>query len=181
MRLLSLFIALLLILPASAAIVKRSGTGHALTKAMTLSESLDLAGIIFKGKFIDSEIIQEGKTDVRVLKFSVLDPIKGVSSDKLVLKEWAQMQTAFSTGEIEAGRPYIFMFYSPSSKGLTSLIGEEQGYIDVGDEQPRFSKRMLRHERKVYAGITGALRGLGHKKASEIKSYTEFRNLAKSN
>jgi hypothetical protein len=179
MRFLSLVLVLLLVSPVTAAIVKRSGTGHAITKATTLDESIEAAGIIFKGEFKESKVV----ANARLLKFKVLDPIRGVSGKEIILKEWAQVASPFTTEEVEAGKPYVFFFYSPSSKGLTSLIGEEQGYVDVSDEdKPVFAKRMLKYERRHYSGAYGLLsriKTLGRKpaKASEIKSYTELRGV----
>ncbi len=166
-----------------AEVVKRNGTGHALTKATSLDESINQAGIIFKGKFIESKIVANGKINARLLKFKVLDPIRGVSSQEIILKEWAQVASPFTTNEIEAGKPYVFFFYSPSSKGFTSLIGEEQGYVDISDESnPVFAQRMINYERRRYSGASGLLqriKSLGRKpaRANEIKSYKDLRGL----
>ncbi len=185
MRLFSLvFLTIFLLLPVSANIVKLNGTGHAMTKALTLDDAINSAGIIFKGEFRDSKIVTEGKTNVRLLKFKVIEPLRGVSGKEIIIKEWAQVASPFTTKEVEEGKPYVFMFYAPSAKGLSSLIGEEQGYIDLGDddETPKFAKRMLNYEKRSYSGISGlarSIKSLGRKtpKASEIKSYTDLRGV----
>lgn len=170
--------------PVAAEVVKLSGTGHAITKALTLDDAINSAGMIFKGKFIDSKVLRERETDVRLLWFDVIEGLRGVTGKQIIIKEWAQMQSAFSTGEVEAGKPYVFMFYAPSERGFSSLIGEEQGYIDLGEENPKFAKRMINYEHRSYSGLNGILSGfksIGRKtpKASEIKSYTELRDFCK--
>ncbi len=168
------------------AIVRRSATGHALTKAISLDDAINKSGLIFKGQFLGSKIQDRGSSKVRVLRFHVLEAIKGLETQttQLELSEWAQAQSPFTT-EIEIAKPYVFFFYPPSKRGFTSLIGQEQGFVDISDEsKPIFAKRMLKYEKRHYAGFSGLfrqLRSIGRAKAAEIHSYTELRNLCKSN
>ncbi len=169
-------------LQAQSTIVKRYGTGHAVTKSLDLDDLIAKSGYIFKGIYLGSNL--EGNS--RKLKFKILDPIRGVESneEELTLKEWAQVSSPFGA-EVKAGRPYVFFFYKASRLGFTSLIGQEQGLVDVTDEnKPKFAKRLLTYERRNSNGISGVLqkiKTLGRKqaKAAKIKSYTELRELCK--
>ncbi len=128
----------------------KHSTQCALTKNLNIDELADNAGIIFKGTL---ESISYGKyngLDVRNLEFKVLDPIKGVNSDTLKLREWASVKSPLETS-IAVNQPYVFFFYKPSAKGLTSLIGMEQGLVEVNrEDRLKYASRLsLAHKNKL--------------------------------
>ncbi len=151
MRLIALLVLFLNIQSVLAGEMKaRHSTHCALTKNMSIDQLAENAGIIFKGTL---ESISYGKyngLDVRNLEFKVLDPIKGVDSDSLKLREWASVKSPLETS-IVANQPYVFFFYKPSAKGLTSLIGMEQGLVEVNrEEKLKYASRLsLAHKNKL--------------------------------
>ncbi len=120
----------------------RHSTQCALTKNLSIDQLADGAGIIFKGTL---ESVSYGKydgLDVRNLEFKVLDPIKGVNSESIKLREWASIRTPLETSVVK-GQPYVFFFHQPSARGLTSLIGMEQGLVEINrEEKLKYSPRL---------------------------------------
>ena len=126
-------------------LVPIAGKHCILTKNISIDDLANKSGIIFRGKFEDYEITDENGLSVRKLKFKVIDPIKGIENDSklLVLKEWAKINSPFSAEEIAKDLDYVFFFNTPSSKGLTSLNGMEQGLVEIAEDGSlKFSKRL---------------------------------------
>lgn len=122
-----------------------SGKHCVITKSISLDDLASKSGIIFRGKFEDFSIAEENDLTVRKLAFRVTDPIRGVDAGtkKLVLKEWAKIRSPFSAREIANDIEYVFFFNTPSSKGLTSLNGMEQGLVEITEDSSlKFSKRL---------------------------------------
>jgi len=143
------FFALILILTISPAIAANitpiSGQHCVITKSISIDDLASKSGIIFRGKFEDFSIVEENGLTVRKLGFNVIDPIRGVDpkAKKLVLKEWAKIRSPFSAEEIAKDLEYVFFFNTPSSKGLTSLNGMEQGLVEISEDNSlKFSKRL---------------------------------------
>lgn len=125
-----------------AELVKAKGIGRALTKNLAIDELVDSAGIIFKGRLQTVTYKELDGLGLRQVKFKVLDPIKGVSSPELVLNEWAGTGSPM-TEEVVKGIPYVFFYHEPSERGLTSLIGMDQGVVAVGrDNRVKFAQRL---------------------------------------
>ena len=132
------------ILPVFAEAKAVRGQVCALTRSMGLEEIVNSAGVIFKGQLISHSEKQDhniGLT-VRTLKFRVSDPIKGVKKGEVEFKEWARMASPF-LNEIVIGETYVFFLNTPSSLGLTSLTGLEQGVISFNEGVPQIKSRVL--------------------------------------
>ncbi|MCE2929496.1 MAG: hypothetical protein LW817_07705 [Candidatus Caenarcaniphilales bacterium] len=141
-----LFLSLILILPVTASQKATGANFCTLTRTLDEKDLYKDAGIIFKGKFVDFEVKENKKgLLVRKLKFEVSEGIKGLDSKSktLVLKELANSSTPFTNKLIAKDKQYVFFFFKPSRLGLTSLVGMEQGFVEV-DESGKllFSKRL---------------------------------------
>jgi hypothetical protein len=103
----------------------------ALSRSLSLSEVKDHAGIIFSGRFVNSEMIEDSGSLKRItLKFTVKEPIKGLNSSvkELTLYQWANLENHFL--ELDKNKDYTFCFYAPSpNSGLSSLVGGKQGIL----------------------------------------------------
>ncbi len=143
MRLIVFLVLFLSIQPVMAGEIKaRHSTHCAITKNLSIDELADGAGIIFKGTLESLSYAKYDGLDVRNLEFKVLDPIKGVDAGSLKLREWASVKTPLETS-IAEGQPYVFFFHQPSARGLTSLIGMEQGLVQVKrNEKLKYSSRL---------------------------------------
>lgn len=139
---------LLLIFPLivnAAEIVPVTGKHCVITKNISIADLANKSGIIFRGKFEDFSIVEEDGLTIRKLFFRVKEAIRGLDSNskKLVLKEWAKIHSPFSAEEIARDQDYVFFFNRPSSKGLTSLNGMEQGLVAIEDNDTlRYSNRL---------------------------------------
>ena len=102
-----------------------------LSRSLSLSEVKDHAGIIFSGRFINSEPVKDSGSMKRIaLKFMVKEPIKGLnpSVNELTLYQWANLENHFL--ELDKNKDYTFYFYTPSpNSGLSSLVGGKQGIL----------------------------------------------------
>ena len=140
------FLILILLLslnPAQAGVIKANGSRQcALTKNINVDELVDSAAIIFRGRLDSISQSESNGLPVRELHFKVSDPIKGVDSKLLTLKEWASVKSPFVEDVIE-NKPYVFFFHEPSKIGLTSLIGMEQGLVNIDrNNRLKYSKRL---------------------------------------
>ena len=103
----------------------------ALSRVLSLAEVKDHAGVIFSGRFINSEMIEDSGSLKRIaLKFLIKEPIKGVNaSDKeITIYQWANLENHFL--ELDKNKDYTFCFYAPSpNSGLSSLVGGKQGIL----------------------------------------------------
>lgn len=140
-----LILAILILLSTSqvqAHVIKAKGAGRALTKNLAIDDLVEGAGIIFKGSLETSSYTKLDGLDVRELKFKVLDPIKGVTDNKLILHEWAGASSP-ATDKVIKGMPYVFFYHEPSDRGLTSMIGMEQGLVAVDrNNRLKFAQRL---------------------------------------
>jgi hypothetical protein len=142
MRLFLAILTLLAMNSANAQFIKAKGTGRALTKNLAIDELVDSAGIIFKGRLETVQYTQQEGLDVRELRFKVLDAIQGVDGEELVLHEWAGVGSPMTT-EVVKGMPYVFFYHEPSERGLTSLIGMDQGVVSVDrNNRVKFAPRL---------------------------------------
>jgi hypothetical protein len=129
----------------SAEIVPIQGKHCVITKDLNFDKLVSSAGIIFRGEFKSYELIEENGLSIRKLKFLVKDPIKGLESHKeaLELKEWAKTNSPFSSEEVKKNTEYVFFFNKPSSKDLTSLVGMEQGLVEIlKSDHLKYSRRV---------------------------------------
>jgi len=105
----------------------------ALTRILDKDEIKEHAGIIFSGKYLNSELIEAEAPLQRIaFKFSVTEPIKGLSSmtKELTIYQWANLEDHFS--KLDKDKIYTFHFYSPSpNSGLSSLVGGKQGITEL--------------------------------------------------
>jgi hypothetical protein len=103
----------------------------ALSRSLSLSEIKDHAGILFSGRFINSEMVEDSGSLKRIaLKFTVKEPIKGLNSSakEITLYQWANLENHFL--ELDKNKDYTFCFYAPSpNSGLSSLVGGKQGIL----------------------------------------------------
>lgn len=123
----------------------KSGSSCALTKNLEIKDLKDTAGIIFRGKFVDIQEIEENNLAVRKLRFLIREPIKGIDSRQksVILTEAARIKSPFALGMIASNKEYVFFFHEPSKLGLTSLVGVEQGAIEIERQgQLKPSKRL---------------------------------------
>lgn len=124
-------------LPAPARVVKAKSSRFSLTRSIGLKDLLEQSGLVFLGKYAGYQMVEKNGVNARELKFRLLDPILGVENpDKkeVTVYEWAAINSPFIK-EVEAGKSYVFFFYQPSDKGLTSLVGGEQGLVEVDDKE----------------------------------------------
>ena len=146
MKIFCALLSIILITPALAAdTTPITGKHCVITKSISIDDLANKSGVIFRGKFEDFAIAEESGLTVRKLKFRVSDAIRGVDTgaNKVILKEWAKIRSPFSAEEIAKDLEYVFFFNTPSSKGLTSLNGMEQGLVEIStDESLKFSKRL---------------------------------------
>lgn len=143
---------------AESSYVKSQGQMCLLTRNLNLEELVNTAGIIFKGKLKSREYIEENDLTVRKLTFEVVDAIAGVREGlrEIVLKEWAKTKTPLADKEqIKLNRPYVFFFHEPSELGLTSLVGLEQGLVnlDTKDHLHYSSRLSLNNTAKKKPGL----------------------------
>lgn len=126
-------------------VIAAKNTMSALTRSMTFNELVSNAGIIFRGKMVKTEYGNNGKVDVRKMTFEISDPIKGLDSNQktITLNELAALRSPI-VNEIKEGTEYVFFFHSPSSIGLTSLCGLEQGVVSFDSKgAPMVNKRVI--------------------------------------
>lgn len=126
-------------------VIAARGTMSALTKSMSFSELMSNAGIVFQGKLTKLEYGNNGKVDVRTMTFEITDPIKGLDSKQktITLNEIAALRSPMVT-EVKENTEYVFFFHSPSSIGLTSLCGLEQGLVPFDKAgAPMVNKRVV--------------------------------------
>jgi hypothetical protein len=124
---------------------KTRAGAYTLTKSLTLSDLKKSASIIFLGSFEDFEYHQLNALEARALKFQIKEAIKGIDVDQktLVLNEWAKTKSPFSNDLIAKNHDYVFFFYQPSKSGFTSLVGMDQGIIEVKpNKELSFSKKL---------------------------------------
>lgn len=120
----------------------RHSTHCAATKNLSIDDLASRAGIIFKGTLSFISYSKSNNLDVRNLEFKVLDPIKGVRGDTLKLQEWASIKSPLENS-LATNQPYVFFFHEPSARGLTSLMGMEQGLVEVDRKQKlKYSSRL---------------------------------------
>ena len=144
MRLVALLILFICMPSVMAAEMKaRHSTHCAVTKSLSIDELVDSAGIIFKGTLKSITYAKSNNLEVRNLEFQVLDPIKGVRGNTLKLQEWASIKSPLENS-IDTNQPYVFFFHEPSARGLTSLMGMEQGLVKVDRKQKlKYSSRLV--------------------------------------
>jgi hypothetical protein len=147
MRILLVLIVFILSCPSvlSEEIALIQGKHCVVTKDLNLDRLVTSAGIIFRGQFKSYESKEEDGLSVRELKFSVIDNIKGIEDDTktLILKEWAKTNSPFSSEDVDKDTEYVFFFNTPSSRGLTSLVGMEQGLVEIlKSDQLKYSRRL---------------------------------------
>jgi len=128
-----------------------------LTKSLQIDDLVDKSGKIFVGKFLYAQEARVKGLDVRELHFQLIEPIKGIKSsqNEIVIKEWARIKSPF-LGQIKKNKNYVFFFYEESARGLSSLVGFEQGFAQVeNSNQLKFSKRInLKTKRKANLALS---------------------------
>lgn len=128
-----------------------------LTKSLQIDDLVNSAGKIFVGKFVSAKVSRIDGLDVRKLRFQVVEPIKGVSAKNkfITINEWARLNSPF-VDKVVKDKKYVFFFYQDSARGLTSLVGLDQGFASVGkSDQLSFSKRVnLKPKRAAKLSLT---------------------------
>jgi hypothetical protein len=146
-----LLVSLMSLYPASAEYSKPLlGKSCMLTKSLQIDDLVDKSGKIFVGKFLSAEESRVKGLDVRELHFQVIEPIKGIPAEgkEITIKEWARAKSPF-VDQVEKNKKYVFFFYEDSVRGLSSLVGYEQGLASVGkSDKLSFSKRVNLKPRK---------------------------------
>lgn len=162
--------------------LKAHGAAWALHKNINVDELTESAGIIFKGRFVKKEIVQEGKLHIRKLTFTVTEPIKGIdqSKTKTTIKEWAQIHSPLN--ELDGKKEYLFFFYPESRLGLTSLIGLEQGAVEVTTNgRLIFNRRIDSRSSKIVAlsSNPAAFKRL-HGTRQYVRKYEDLKKICKA-
>lgn len=150
-----------------------------LTKSLQIDDLVDRSGKIFVGKFLYAQESRLKGLDVRELHFQLIEPIKGIDSPKeeIVIKEWARMKSPF-LGQIKKNKKYVFFFYEESIRGLSSLVGFEQGFAQVEQSnQLKFSKRInLKTKRKSNLALSSSLK---EPLLLEVKTINDLKDLCR--
>jgi hypothetical protein len=134
MRVFVLGLCLLLNLPSSAETVRAKAGNFVLTRSLSLDKLIDSAGLIFRGRVNKIEYQIVDGLNIRKVSFVVSDPIKGLAADRVSISEWASIRSPL-TSPLMRSQEHVFFFHQPSSKGLTSLVGMEQGLVSMGRSQ----------------------------------------------
>jgi hypothetical protein len=127
------------------------GKSCMLTKSLRVDDLVDKSGKIFVGKFLYAEANRIKGLDIRTMHFQLLDPIKGVkaTNNEIVINEWARMKSPF-LGQVRKNQKYVFFFYEESARGLSSLVGFDQGFARVNESnQLEFSNRVDLKTRRI--------------------------------
>jgi hypothetical protein len=127
------------------------GKSCMLTKSLRVDDLVDKSGKIFVGKFLYAEEDRVKGLDIRKMHFQLIEPIKGVkaTNNEIVIKEWARMKSPF-LGQVKKNKKYVFFFYEDSARGLSSLVGFDQGFAIVNQSnQLEFSKRVDLKTRRI--------------------------------
>ena len=136
----------------------KSSSMHVRSLPLSVNDLAADAVMIFKGKVLNTKEYKDEtiNLNVREIKFKVQDGIRGVDEGTITLKEWASFLTPFSNGDIEAGKPYVFFFNKISKLGLTTLLGVEQGYVELNGNKTKFHthKEVLSDTRLIKLAIT---------------------------
>ncbi len=132
MRFLTLLLLFVINNSVQAEIVRANAGNFVITKALTLDQLIDSAAIIFRGRVTDIDYQIVDGMNLRKITFIVIDPIKGVDDKQITLNEWASIRSPL-TSPLMHKQDHVFFFHKPSKKGLTSLIGMEQGLVNIGD------------------------------------------------
>lgn len=116
----------------------------ALSKNLNLNQVKEQAGIVFRGKLKNIKYLSQGNLRVRELNFSVSEAIKGLEDkESLSLRELASLDSPFNNNSVNPKQEYVFFFYPPSKLGLTSLVGTEQGLVEIKDnDRIAFASRL---------------------------------------
>lgn len=117
-------------MPSLADIRKSSSSYFVITKPLSLDQLVSKAGIIFRGRVKSVDVEKWEGLEVRKITFYVTDPIKGLTGSQITLREWLLAKSPL-TNPIMKTQEHVFFFHEPSSKGLTSLVGLEQGLVSV--------------------------------------------------
>ncbi|MEY3370363.1 MAG: hypothetical protein RLZZ361_1033 [Cyanobacteriota bacterium] len=153
-----------------------------LTKSLPITDLVEKSGKIFVGNFLESNIIKQNGLVVRELHFKVVEPIKGVDSknNTITIKEWARINSPF-VNQVQKNQKYVFFFYENSARGLSSLVGFEQGLARVGkSNQLSFSKRVnvkIHNKSKLLL----ASEDKNVQDSFEIKTVKDLKDLCNSN
>lgn len=186
MRYILLLALLMMAMPVQAADEPQLIRGRlcAVTRDLSFDELVNSAGIIFKGKLEAMQEVDLNGVMARQMQFDVLESIKGLSAgeDEITLYEWAMVSSPF-LGEIQIGEPYVFFFNTPSSRGLTSLTGFEQGLVSFSNRgAPKLSYRVVKSSDGLFYSAPPSIKGLQLAKVRshdglELDSYKDFKEL----
>jgi len=156
------------------------GKSCMLTKSLQIDDLVDKSGKIFVGEFLSAKESRVKGLDVRELHFQVTEPIKGLKSSKkaIVIKEWARAKSPF-VDQVEKNKKYVFFFYEDSTRGLSSLVGFEQGLARVNNSnQLSFSKRVnIKPKKSSKLSLASAQRA---SIPSEIRTVSDLKTLIKT-
>ncbi len=118
----------------------QSSSMHIRSLPLSVNDLAADAAMIFKGKVLSTKEYKDEtiNLNVREINFKVQDGIRGVDGNTVTLKEWASFLTPFSNGDIKNGKSYVFFFNKISKLGLTTLLGVEQGYVELDGNKAIF-------------------------------------------
>ncbi len=176
-----ILIALLLINPVQAELTKAGpGLSCLITRSLDLDSLVDEAGIIFAGEFKSYTTENHSGLQVRKLNFNCKEAISGIANcpQDLSLLEFAKTISPFSDGQIQQNTEYVFFFHSPSKLGLTSLVGAEQGQVEVlASGEVKYAKRLARKQKKQSNNLLSLLRTSSEQ--NEPDSYANLKKFCK--
>jgi hypothetical protein len=111
--------------------------GAMTARALSLEELTQRAGRIFVGRCIDVREAQgESGQPITEITFKIIEPIKGVSTDRIMIR---QLRGPLLPG-YSVGQEVLLFLHPESPTGLTSPVGFGQGIFTVLREGPRRDK-----------------------------------------
>jgi hypothetical protein len=153
-----------------------------LTRSLQVTDLIDNSGKVFVGKFLGSKNYRAKGLDVRELEFALDEPLKGIKSKNktITIKEWGRSKSPFVDNQVEKNIPYVFFFYEESAKGLSSLVGHEQGFAELSDSgELKFSKRLnlKSHKKQKFSLMSNSAKPL----SPEIHTLKDLKQALKAN
>lgn len=130
---------------------------------MDLAQMCDVAGRIFRGTVVDTKkgTVSAGGGDVPVISYRVriIEQLKGTfptpSDGELILTITSVNLKAIEVPRLTVGQDYLLLTTTPSSVGLSTMVGLGQGTFKIyGEDDTELAVNALNN-----AGLANGLRG----------------------
>lgn len=135
-----------------------------LVKRMDLKEMAHAAGLIFRGTVVDVSTgsIPAGshRIPIVIYRIRVAEQLKGSypAGDKPVIEIRSIDIKAIDLPKLAVGEEYLLLMTRPSSAGLSTVVGTEQGVFRIqGEAQQKLAVNGL-NNRGLAAGLRGPAR-----------------------